>query len=203
MLFEPGSRFQYNDGAFILLGLIVETVARLPFTSYVEEQVLARAGMADSGYFRLDRLPSRTAQHYVAGDSDQRDAEPTNIYSVPVIGGADGGAFATAADMARFWQALYSHRLLERATTDTLLHAHVEGIPSNRGAIGYGYGYGVWMMRSSRGTPIYYVEGWDPGVAFLSASYPEENLVITIIRNTDRTVWRIFDAVAPILEEAI
>lgn len=36
----------------------------------------------------------------------------TNIYSLPAKGGSDGGAFVTADDMVKFWEALMNHQLL-------------------------------------------------------------------------------------------
>lgn len=63
MAFKPGERFLYNNGAYILLALLVELQSGMPYAQYVEEQVFARAGMIDSGFFESDHLPARTAVH--------------------------------------------------------------------------------------------------------------------------------------------
>jgi hypothetical protein len=62
------------------------------------------------------------------------------------------------------------------------------------------YGYGVWITRDTRGERINCVEGWDPGVAFLSATYPGEDVVVTIALNNNRSVWKIFEEIAPLLD---
>ncbi len=195
MQFEPGAKFSYNDAAFIVLGLIVEQHAKEAFPAYVKSSVFTPCGMTDSGYFRLDCLPERTASAYIQDEPD--GPWRSNIYSVPIVGGPDGGAFVTAPDMARFWQCLHTHRLLPRLTTETMLAAHAAArghrTPTH-------YGYGVWITEDPVGTPVYYVEGWDPGVAFLSASYPARELVLTIACNLNRSAWRVFDAIAPIVE---
>lgn len=195
--YAPGDRFSYNGAAFILLGLIVEQHSGMSFPRYVETELFARCGMADSGYFFLDRLPERTASAYI-WDEDSGSWR-SNIYAVPIVGGPDGGAFVTAPDMARFWDHLHAHQLLDESTTSTLLRERV-AVPGDRPNTSYGYG--VWITQDSQGTPIPYVEGWDPGVAFLSASFPGRKAVLTIACNTNYSVWRIFDELLPIIENA-
>ena len=95
----------------MLLGLIVEQITGTPFAEYIGEHIFRPAGMHDSGYFASDQLPPRTAQSYIQNaDGTWR----SNIYAVPIVGGPDGGAYTTAADMAHFWQALLTHKLLTR-----------------------------------------------------------------------------------------
>lgn len=59
MMFQPGSQFHYNNAGFIVLGLVIEQLAGMSFTDFVEQKVFARAGMKDSGYFSLDQLPAK------------------------------------------------------------------------------------------------------------------------------------------------
>ena len=101
MKFAPGERFSYNNAGFILLGLIVEKISGVKFTEYIEKNVFEPCNMSDSGYFSMDNLPERTALGYVF--DEVRGSYKTNIYSLPIVGGADGGAFTTAEDMVKFW----------------------------------------------------------------------------------------------------
>jgi len=65
--------------------------------------------------------------------------------------GPDGGAFTTAPDMAKFWQALANHQLLEPETTQTMLTPHIVANPTYNVA----YGYGVWLyQKNSRHHPL-------------------------------------------------
>ncbi|MET0786577.1 MAG: serine hydrolase domain-containing protein, partial [Paenisporosarcina sp.] len=84
MMFKPGERFQYNNAAYIVLGLIVQQQIGLPFTDYIEKNLFKPSGMNDSGYFSLDRLPKNTASGYI----DNEDGTwKTNVYSIPIKGG--------------------------------------------------------------------------------------------------------------------
>jgi len=136
MKFSPGERFAYNNAGFILLGLVVEQITGMEFSEYVDKNIFQRSGMLDSGYFRLDQLPERTAIGYIDLDQTWR----TNIYSLPIKGGPDGGAFTTIHDLGRFWDALFSYQLLSQEYTEILLTPHIQEDGQTY------YGYGVWIM---------------------------------------------------------
>ena len=189
MKFPPGERFDYNDAGFILLGLAVEAVSGIAFSEAVEDSVFKPAGMEDSGYFATDMMPERTAYAYIRNpDGTWR----TNFFAVPIVGGADGGAYTTAPDMARFWLALTGNRLLDADTTGLVLKPHMETEdepPSTH------YGYGVWIEKRDAGIRKYFVEGYDPGVAMRSAFYPRLNLVLTMLGNTSRALWPLYSKI--------
>jgi hypothetical protein len=50
-------------------------------------------------------------------------------------------------------------------------------------------------VLSLYGRKGFYVEGWDPGVACLSGIWPGEDLTITILGNTNCSVWSLYGAV--------
>lgn len=172
----PGSRFHYNNAAFILLGLVVEELAGEDFRDYVGARVFAPCGMTQSGYFSMDELPENTAIGYLVADKADRR---TNIFSVPSIGGPDGGAFTTAGDLCRFWRGLAEGRLLSadlvaRFTSPTV------GVDESDPSLHYGYG--VWLQDTSRGR-IASVVGSDPGVSLDSCLWLRDGLVMTVLSN--------------------
>jgi CubicO group peptidase (beta-lactamase class C family) len=175
MMFNPGERFHYNNAGFIALGLVVEKITGRPFDEVVGEKIFARAGMAGSGYFRLDQLPAETAHGYI----EEGDTWRTNQYAIPVKGGPDGGAFVTATDMAAFWERLMDGTLLSEGMLKTLLHAHASGEHND-------YGYGVWIRRGSEGPSKYFVTGYDPGVSFQSGYYPDSGATLSVLSNKSK-----------------
>ncbi|WP_214883624.1 MULTISPECIES: serine hydrolase [unclassified Exiguobacterium] len=173
---EPGSRFSYNNAGYILLGLIVEDVTGQSFTDYIEQSIFHPAGMIDSGYFSLDSLPSKTALGYI---EHSNGTWRTNQYAIPIKGSADGGAYVTVQDMGRFWEALFSHRLLDSSSTSVLLTPHVT--VNDRGEC---YGYGVWIQRhATEEIYKYHVMGYDPGVSFHSGYYPKTATISVVCSN--------------------
>lgn len=180
--------FQYNNAGYILLGLIIEQASGLMFSDYIERFVFKPADMTDSGYFSLDALPANTALGYIdnAGGSWR-----TNHYSIPVKGGADGGAFVTAQDMAKLWSALLAHRLLGEEMTSRLLTPHVK--VNDKGAH---YGYGLWIqLNAKRHVFKYHVMGYDPGVSFHSAYYPATDIVSVVCSNESDGAFDLMKAI--------
>lgn len=182
----PGSTFAYNNAGFIVLGLLIEQYTGTSFTDYITKHIFEVCGMHDSGYFAANQLPERTALSYIENtDGTWR----SNIYAVPIIGGADGGAYTTAADMAHFWAALLGQRLLSREGTAALLTPH---IGTQAQAPWSHYGYGVWIDTTTNGVRKYFVEGSDPGIAFRSSVYPAHEMTLTLLGNTGRTLWSVY-----------
>ncbi|MGB2992600.1 MAG: serine hydrolase [Paenisporosarcina sp.] len=181
-----GERFHYNNAGYILLGLIVEQASGLTFTDYVEKRIFKKAGMKDSGYFAFDSLPERVALGYI----DNADGTwKSNIYSLPVKGGSDGGAFVTVTDMSRFWEALINYRLINKALTIQLLTAHTQVKEDSF------YGYGVWIKKNGSLISKYHIMGYDPGVSFHSAYYPESSFKLVVCSNKSEGAFAIMKGI--------
>lgn len=174
MMFPPGEKFHYNNAGFILLGMVIERVTGVRFTHYIEKNVFLPCEMKGSGYFSFDQLPADTATGYI----DNEDGTwRSNIYSLPVKGGADGGAYVTAPDMAKLWTALIERKLLNEEITSLLLTPYVEV-----GTDKY-YGYGIWIDKRNDSIYKYHVMGYDPGVSFASGYYPASGNILVIPSN--------------------
>ncbi len=183
MKFEPGVRFSYSNGGFILLGLIVEAVSGRMFQTFVEEEIFQECGMADSGFFPMDQLPERTALGYIKCEEGWK----TNEDSLPIVGGSDGGAFTTVRDIRRFWNSLFRGDIVNEETAETLLRPFIK--------VGEGgedwYGHGFWSYFREEREPINYLEGCDAGVSFKSMVRRSEDIVMTVMSNTSDGVWGI------------
>ncbi len=172
----PGERFSYNNSGYVLLGLIIEAHAGITFSEYVEAHIFEATGMEKSGYFRMDQLPVGTATGYIGlGDGLYK----SNIYSLPVKGGPDGGAYTTTQDVHTLLDSLFKHRLLTKESTDLLLTPHVES------STGTFYGYGIWMIQDEGAARVYSLMGLDPGVSFRSIIISEDERMITVLSNSD------------------
>jgi len=183
---KMGERFHYNNAGYILLGLVVEQLSGLSFTDYVEANIFKKAGMVNSGYYAFDALPENTAIGYI----DNSDGTwKSNIYSLPVKGGPDGGAYVTAKDMVRLWEALINHKLLNEALTNQLLTAHTQ---VKEGSF---YGYGIWIKKNENGIVKYHVMGYDPGVSFHSAYFPNSSFKVVVCSNKSAGAFDIMNRI--------
>ncbi len=192
----PGSAWTYNNAGYVLLGLAIEQASGMPFATYVERHVLKACGMASSGFFALDRLPGGTARGYLpTADGGWR----TNAYAIPIVGGADGGAYTTAGDLARLWDALLGQRLVGAATLERMLTPYWGTGPD---AAEQHYGYGLWIARREGRSDAYTMVGEDPGVFFRSRFDPANGVLYALFGNTVAAAQAMDVALAPILNAA-
>ena len=183
-----GEAFHYNNAGYIVLGLIIEEVSGEPFDVYVKTNIFDRCQMNDSGYYALDALPKNCATGYI----DFEDGRwKTNSYAVPIKGGADGGAFTSAGDWIKLWNSLMKYELLSEETTKKLLTPYI----NTDDDYDRFYGYGVWIDVLDEEITKYHVMGYDPGVSFHSAYYPQKNAISTVCSNKSEGAFDIFKAI--------
>lgn len=180
MIYPKGVKFQYNNTGFVLLAMIIEKIAAVPFDKYLKVNIFDVSGMLSTGYYELDRLPSKCANNYIL---DEKSGQfRTNIYSVDVKGTGAGGAFTTLGDISNFWENLLSHKLLSAEMTNKMLSCH-SGNEID--------GYGIWLKKNDDASLSPYFEGCDPGVSFISTYDFSQNTTITLVSNYCDNVWKI------------
>ena len=168
----PGECFQYSNAGYIVLGLVIEELTGQAYTHAVQQRVFDPAEMSSSGFFRLDEAAPDVAVGYVRGEGGC--SWRTNVYSIPVIGGADGGAMCTARDLDRFLKA-YADGTLLGPLRDVVLTRHADAWD------GFGEGYGVHLYPDGR----YGHGGGDPGVEALVHRWPEEDVHLVVLVNAE------------------
>jgi D-alanyl-D-alanine carboxypeptidase len=137
LLFEPGTRHDYSNYGYILLGAVIEQLSGMSYYDYVAAHVLAPAGMTLTGSAPEDSLvPGRSVGYtwqLVQGSL------VSNAPVLPYRGTAAGGGYSTVGDIARFANALREHRLLDAAHTALLIDGKVPMGPA--GIVKYAYGF--------------------------------------------------------------
>ena len=107
MKYEPGERFNYCNGGYMVLALLAERASGVQFHDLVDQRVCRPAGMTDTSFLRSDELPGRAAVGYL-DDEGLR----TNVLHLPVRGNGDGGIYTTAADVHALWAAVFAGRIV-------------------------------------------------------------------------------------------
>lgn len=114
--FPPGSKGDYSNYGFILLGAVIEKVAQVSYFDYVRRHVFEPAGM------RVGSFPDRDHLEGVAiGYTTYFGAEPKmapNLDILPWRGASAGGGVASPRDMLSFFKAMRTGKLLSPATFD-------------------------------------------------------------------------------------
>jgi CubicO group peptidase (beta-lactamase class C family) len=105
--FEPGTRQQYSNAGYVVLGLLVERLSGEDYYDYVRSHVYAPAGLTRTAAYAVDSLPANTALGYTTrGEGEAAVAAHRNTELLPGRGSSAGGGYSTAGDLVRFLQAL-------------------------------------------------------------------------------------------------
>ncbi|MCL2421943.1 MAG: beta-lactamase family protein [Defluviitaleaceae bacterium] len=183
--FEPGKRYGYSNAGFIMLGLVIEAVSGIPYQQYVQDNIITPCGLTHTGFYSMDVLPGNTALGYM--QDEETGQWKSNIFSMPIVGGSDGGLFTCAGDLNKLWRAVFSNKILSEEMTQSFLKAQV--IRDDKRS----YGLGVYRTRQGSET-IYYAVGGDCGVDFFTAYFPKQKIVASALGNTDLNTYPLFEA---------
>ncbi len=181
-VFRAGERFSYNNSGYLVLALLAERASGTPFHALVDTLVCEPAGMVDTAFLRSDELPGRAALGYLAADGLR-----TNVLHMPVVGTGDGGSYSTAADLSRFWQALFAGRVVSPERLAEMLRPHSDVPEEDRR---YGLGFHLHATSST-----VWMEGYDAGVSFASAHRPSSAVTYTVIANWTDGAWPVVGAI--------
>ncbi len=173
----PGERFAYNNGGFVLLALLAERAAGVPFHDLVDELVCGPAGLTDTALLRSDELPPGAATGYL-GTSGLR----TNVLHLPVRGSGDGGAYSTLADVHRLWDAVLAGRVVPPELVSALTTSR-----STTESGGHRYGLGMWIDGTD--DDVLVLTGSDAGVSFQTQHDRRRGLTWTVLSNTTEGAW--------------
>jgi CubicO group peptidase (beta-lactamase class C family) len=130
--FAPGTRWQYSDWGYCLLGWVIEKVTGKPYAQVLREQIFEPLGMHDTGYDRAETVLEQRAAGYRLVDGKLENAEYINMAG-PYAAGA---LYSTAEDLYKWDQALYGDAILPRSALELMWTE----VTSN-------YGYG-WMVST-------------------------------------------------------
>ena len=174
--FEPGTRLEYSNYGYTLLGAIVERASGRDYYDYVREHVYRPAGMTRSDSYELDTDPDNVATGYMDAPGGERRS---NVFMLPVKGVPSGLGYATALDLVKFQQALTSHVLLDSAQ---LARVWTGVKPYSDPNSEYGYGFIVSRYNGTR--IIGHGGGW-VGITNKFDMYPDLGYTVVILSNID------------------
>lgn len=171
--FAPGERYSYNNSAYCLLGMVIETLSGMPYGAFIRERIFEPLDMRDSYYLGPQAVIPRRAEGYAATDQGYERAR----YMSTTLQYAAGALASTAEDLARWDLALRDGRLLDHHTQEEMT------VPTrlNSGrTVGYGMG---WGLRGYRGRHVIGHAGGVPGYSSFYGRFPDDDLSIIVLSN--------------------
>lgn len=203
--FEPGTQYDYTNGGFLLASEIVERVAKMPFETYVNQNVLKPLGMTRSFVMLGSRPTDADVAHgYVVAKGKIESAD-----NYPLFGGS-GGLITTITDLGKWDQDIDSgHKVWTPALTKLMLTPSKfnNGAPVVRDGRGITYSNALLL-----GPHWFHHTGGASGFKTLYAHYPDKRIGVAVLCNdgafnpnvkADGVVAALNEGLPPISEPSI
>jgi len=146
-LFPPGTSLAYSNTDYVLLGMIIQAATGHPVGQQLQARIFTPLGLRDTYLpYANPHLRTPYAHGYLLGQPGATGPADATVFG-PSWAGAAGGIVSTAADLARFYTALLSGKLLPAAQLQQMMTT----IPIPMGQ-GVGYGLGVESVPLPCGT---------------------------------------------------
>lgn len=181
--FAPGTKFEYSDSAYVVLAQIIERISGQRYAEFLKENIFDPLGMKDTLVVdeRKQKVP-RLALSYSNRTGHWKDItySPENsIYG-------EDGIYSTINDLYKWDQALYTGRLVSRATLEM---AFTPGIGNDGKQLttdllsrpsSYGFG---WVISSLDGEKdVEHAGGWAGYVTYI-LRVPDRHVTAIVLTN--------------------
>ncbi len=173
--FEPGTKFEYSNSGYFLLGAILEQISGKSYEQLLQERIFTPLGMKDSGYAHSETVLAHRASGYERSATGFKNARCYDM-SIPF---AAGGLYSTVEDFYLWDQALYGERLLPAQLRDLLFKPNLDS---------YGYGWGILVPKPGSpyaGESIEMHGGAIFGFQSVIQRIPQHKELIVLLDNTD------------------
>jgi CubicO group peptidase (beta-lactamase class C family) len=173
--FKPGTRWQYSNYGFLLLGAVIEKVSGQSYYDYVREHVFRPAGMTSTDSFPENESVERRSVGYT---KTKDGGWKPNDDTLPYRGTSAGGGYSAVEDLNLFATALKEHRLLDALHTELLTNGKVETPDGGKYAYGFSDSNEAGMLCFGHG-------GGAPGMNGDLKICPQSGYVIAVLSNMD------------------
>lgn len=192
LLFDPGTKWAYNNSAYFLLALIVEQVTKKPFHVALSEMIFQPLQMAGSG--DLQPNPEQVVEKLATGYVKTPDGfNHMHYWNFSTALGA-GSIYATTGDLLKFDQALNSGSFLSAKAKEAMF---------TPGLNGYGCGWELREVPLGKNSEIRKIQTHEGFVRAWHARYyriPEDGYCIVIFSNAgDSPLEKMFSGITDVL----
>ena len=165
--FEPGSKWNYSNSGYVLLGYLLEKISGQKYADFVQENIFTPLGMKDSGYDSNADIIPRHASGYTPSPKGPVNAGYIDM-SIPFSAGA---LYSTTEDLMRWENGLFGGKVLSAAELQKMTTPFKEN-----------YGCGLFIHDNHGHKEIDHAGGIEGFNAYL-AYYPEDKLVVVVLAN--------------------
>lgn len=168
-LFEPGSKFEYSNSNYYLLGCIIEEVTKKAYADNLNERIVSKINLKNT-YYKTSKIETSFNESYsyiFDGTKWEEIPEWDNNMAF-----AAGAITSTPADLTRFMRALFKDELISKKSLDVMKTLKDS--------------YGMALVQFPFGQRKFY--GHTGGIEYFKAVVgynPEDEVGVSLIVNGD------------------
>ncbi len=167
--FEPGSKFDYSNSNFEVLGAVIEKVSGKKYGDMLRERIFEPLGMKDSGLDSDDLVLPRRAEGYMPGPKGLMVARSESM-TVPW---SAGSIYSTTGDLLKWEHGLFGGKVLSEESLNAM---------TTPGKGDYGLGVmihnedGVKLVEHGGG-----IEGFNTNMIYV----PDRRICVVVLANVN------------------
>jgi CubicO group peptidase (beta-lactamase class C family) len=165
--FPAGSRAAYSNTGYLLLHWVVERAGQAPYAQQLRERIAAPLGLVHTR-LALPAQENSDSRHW-----DGHTWQPVSATDPSVPLGA-GALVSTPAELVRFGQALFAHRLLRPETLARMT------------TVQDGFGLGLYPLPAGAAEPSWGHEGVIDGYRATWLVQPGTGTALAVLANAER-----------------
>jgi CubicO group peptidase (beta-lactamase class C family) len=181
--FTPGTRWEYSNSGYVLLGMVVERRSGMRFGDFLRQRIFTPLGMTETiayekGWNEVTHRAyghTRTAEGW--SETDQSSTSAT-------LG--DGGIYTSLDDLEKWDRALATHTLLTAKEMEPAFTppTAANGAPLQQldGSLAPLYGFG-WFLNPYHGHHRYAHYGETVGFRTAIQRFPDDRLTVIVLAN--------------------
>ncbi|MBS0417023.1 MAG: beta-lactamase family protein [Proteobacteria bacterium] len=190
--FRPGTRWNYSNTGYVLLGILIRKVSGEFYGNLLRDRVFKPLGMKSARVIsEADIVPNRTAGYrLIDGNLANQEWVSPSLNST-----ADGSLYLSIADFVAWDQGLRAHAILEPQSW-----AQIYTPVTLESGKSFPYGFG-WQVDEWQGKPWYHHSGsWQGFRTYISRYLAQDLTVVVLINLGDAFPRRFVDGVTRTLD---
>ncbi len=172
--FKPGTKFEYSNSNYYLLGYIIENITGKSYQEYLQDSIIKPLGLTHTFYINSKKTPTDQAFGYSRYNGRRwKNAELQNVTYMY----AAGALVSNADDLLAWNTALHHKGFISESILDKAFSSYIltDGSISD-------YGYG-WFIRKLDGSITLEHSGSTDGYQTNTIYLPEEDLLVVTLFN--------------------
>lgn len=110
--FEPGTKADYSNSNYLVLGYILEKICKMPYADALKKRITSKLNLKNTYYGNPINIKNNEATSYKYDENGWNKEKETNL---SIHGGA-GSIVSTPTDMVKFIDALFSNKLISKSS---------------------------------------------------------------------------------------